>query len=494
VGAVATVEVVPALAPVAATDAGIGAEGLLVLAALAAATVGQGGYYRRVNVVCAVFLALAAAVLFGRRRFTTFRPGVWVLAGLGVMSASTVITGLLAGHLAGALGTTALLTGLAVIVAMVASSTVSARRQLADAVLALGVFLAATAWFGVAFHFTPLGHADGGLWRGATTVTYSNAAAAILGPLALLALARATSRHGWQSRATAVLLLAGLAATLSRAGIASFVAGLVVLAWLVGFGAMWRAARMALLGGLVAAAALMPGMPVASPPKPLWALFGLTAGLVTGVVRWPEVLNRRRRPGRGDRRRRIGWLALPAGLALAVALVGFSGHGAAWSHRLGMSSPDRTSLASVALHMWLNHPFRGVGPGRVLFVWTTADHRLVFDRYAHNEYLQIAVEQGVVGLIGLGALGTAVGATALTGWRSSPRSQSDDGPGADQMLLRAGAIAGLICLALHSAFDFLWHVPAVPMIAAVAVGLTTRGLRTEPLSQPPRPPRTQEIS
>ncbi len=37
--------------------------------------------------------------------------------------------------------------------------------------------------------------------------------------------------------------------------------------------------------------------------------------------------------------------------------------------------------------------------------------------------------------------------------------------------LRAGAIAGLVCFALHSGFDFLWHVPVVPLVAAVAVGL-----------------------
>jgi hypothetical protein len=486
-------EVSPRRAPEPAADTGVTTEGFLVLAALAAATVGQGAYYRRVNIVCAVLLVLAAAALLARRRLATLRPSRWVLAGLGVMSASAVITGLLAGHLAGALGTAALLSGLAVIVAVVTSSTDAVRRQLADAILALGVFLAATAWVGVAFHHTPIGHVDGGLWRGATTVTYANAAAAILGPLALWALARVTSGHAWLYRAAAVLLLAGLVATLSRAGIASFVVGLVILARLLGFGVMWRAAKMVVLGGLVAAAALMPGMPVASAPKPLWAFSGLVAGLVIGVVRAPTPHDRRRRPGREARRLRIGWSALLAGMALAVTLVGFSGvH--AWSDRLSMSSPDRTSVESVALHTWLDHPFRGVGPGRALFVWTTEDHRLVFARYAHNEYLQTAAEQGVLGLIGLGALGFAVGATALRGWRSGSRSPSDDGPVGDEMLLRAGAIAGLICLAVHSAFDFLWHVPLVPMIAAVAVGLTTCGLRTEPCSQPSRQPRKQEQS
>jgi O-antigen ligase len=283
-----------------------------------------------------------------------------------------------------------------------------------------------------------------------------------------------------------------LAATLSRAGIAGFFVGLVVLARLLGFGVVWRAARLILLGGLVAAAALTPGMPVSSAPKPLWAFVGIAAGLVIGVMRGPGPLDRRPLPSSDGHRLRVGWSALPAGMAVAVVLVAFSGGGHAWSDRLSMSSPDRTSVESVALHTWLDHPLRGVGPGRALFIWTTADNRLVFARYAHNEYLQTAAEQGVLGLIGLTAVGIGVAATALRGWRSGSRSPRADGPVDDSVLLRAGAIAGLICLALHSAFDFLWHVPLVPMIAAVAVGLSTRGLGSEPCSQTSRQPRKQE--
>ena len=64
----------------------------------------------------------------------------------------------------------------------------------------------------------------------------------------LWALARETSRNGWPSRATAVLLLAVLGATLSRAGLSSFVALLVVLSALLGFGVVWRAVGMTVLG------------------------------------------------------------------------------------------------------------------------------------------------------------------------------------------------------------------------------------------------------
>jgi len=41
-----------------------------------------------------------------------------------------------------------------------------------------------------------------------------------------------------------------------------------------------------------------------------------------------------------------------------------------------------------------------------------------------------------------------------------------------------GAAAGLGALGVHSAFDFLWHVPALPLAAALLIGLTIPALPT----------------
>ncbi len=513
VAAVATGDVRPSSA---AADIGVGLDVALVLAALATVTLGQGGYYRRVSTVAGVLLVIAAAALFARRRFAGFRLAGWALAGLGAMLATTVLTAVVDGHPASALGPIALLTGLAVIVTVVSAANAAVRRQLTDTTLLLGVLLAATAWVGVAFHVRPLGHPDGGLWRAATTVTYANAAAAILGPLALWALARATTRHasarhGWTTRASAVLLIAGLGATLSRAGVAGFVAGLIVLSALLDFGVVWRTAGSVVLGGSIAAIALAPGMPDLRVAQPLWALLGLVVGLAVGVVGVVDVddaagsarghavaVRGRSRASRLDQRR-IAWGIGLAGVAVVAAIaVGFRGHVSAWSGRFTLSSPDRSTLASVALHMWHTHLVTGVGPGRALFVWTTPFHVLVFDRYAHNEYLQVAVEQGLIGLLGLAAVAAGVLATLFGGRRRAARRGSrsrheETAETADLRVIRAGAIAGLVCFALHSGFDFLWHVPAVPMIAAVAVGLASR-LEAGAPSQPPAQPQTQEVS
>jgi hypothetical protein len=483
--------------PPAATDDGVGLDVALVLAALATATIGQGGYYRRVSAVSAVLLAMAAVALFARAKLPTLRPGGRALAGLGALLATTVVTAAADGHPASAAGPVALLIGLAIIVAVVSASTAAVRRQLTDATIALGALLAATAWVGVAFHVRPLGHPDGGLWRAATTVTYANAAAAILGPLALWALARATTRTVWTTRAAAVLLLTGLGATLSRAGLAAFVVGLVVLSALLGFRVVWRAVGTIVIGGVIAALALAPGMADLRPTKPLWAILGLAVGLGVGLVSIGGSARPRRRSKTNQiGPLRVGWVVGVGGLAVVVALVvGFSGHVPAWSGRFSLSSPDRSSLTSVALHMWHSHILTGVGPGRALFTWTTPFHVLVFDRYAHNEYLQIAVEQGLLGLAGLAALVLGVAGSVFGGRRARSRSRSrrDDGAARELAAIRAGAIAGLICFAIHSGFDFLWHVPAVPMIAALAVGLSTR-VPSETVSSPPAQPQTQEVS
>ena len=96
--------------------------------------------------------------------------------------------------------------------------------------LAFGVLLAITSWMGVAWHLTPLALTSEGLWRGASTITYANALAGVLVPLALTALALLSAKERSVPLAlVATLLLLGVATTLSRAGVLALVAGLTLL-------------------------------------------------------------------------------------------------------------------------------------------------------------------------------------------------------------------------------------------------------------------------
>jgi O-antigen ligase len=273
------------------------------------------------------------------------------------------------------------------------------------------------------------------------------------------------------------MLATGLIATLSRAGLASFALGLVVLALLLGVRLVWRAAP-TLVGAAIAAAALVPGIDASSPAKPLWAGLGLIGGLLVGTVRFSRVFRAKGPDGRQRRRLRLGLLGVVLGGAMAGAALLAAGHSSPWANRLSVASPDRGSLASVALHMWRTHLLSGVGPDHEVFIWMTPTHQELFDRYAHDEYLQLAVEEGAVGLLGLVALAAGVAAAVRRGRRFDTRRD------ADLNALRAGALAGLVCFALQSGFDFLWHVPVVPMIAAVAVGLAVALPPPDEISQP----------
>ena len=83
----------------------------------------------------------------------------------------------------------------------------------------------------------------------------------------------------------------------------------------------------------------------------------------------------------------------------------------------------------------------------------------------NDEYLQTATENG---LIGLGLVGTALVALAVAGLRA-------------RTVTGAAATAAVAGFAAHSAFDFLWHIPVLPLLLAVATAvlLTDAPLRSE---------------
>ena len=103
-----------------------------------------------------------------------------------------------------------------------------------------------------------------GVWRASSTLTYPNGAAAVLVPLALVVLARLVDTPGSLGLALAATgLLAGLGATMSRAGTLALAVGLVVLAALRGVRGTARAALGPCAGAMVALVCLVPSMPAA---------------------------------------------------------------------------------------------------------------------------------------------------------------------------------------------------------------------------------------
>lgn len=434
---------------------------LVLLTAIGVAIVAQGGYYPDDARLVGVVLAGAVALMLGRRRAGSWRRPTGVTVALCAMGLWAAVSGLMAHRLSAAVPAVALAGGAIAAATIVGRASLAARLQLVAGLTILGTVAAATGWLGVVLRMQPWAHPDGGLWRAATTVTYANAGAALLAAMALLALAQVTVRDAWPWRLGAYALLIGVGATLSRAGVGGVAVGLCILAPLLGARRVVRRSLRALVGAAIAVAGLVPSMPVGASPRPAWAILGLVlGGVLVGAPGRPHLRVRTRVVST------VGVSVVAGGLSIMVlsGMVHFDLRPLS-RNRITLSSPDRRLETDAALAVIRRHPIVGTGPGAQLFIWTTPDHGVQVDRYAHDEYLQLAAEQGVVGVVLLGALVLVIARRARRRLRQSEA-------GTQARAARAGAVAALIAVAGQSAFDFVWHVPAVALLAAVLIGLT----------------------
>jgi len=128
------------------------------------------------------------------------------------------------------------------------------------------------------------------------------------------------------------------------------------------------------------------------------------------------------------------------------------------------------------------HPLAGVGPGRATLRWTGARGGLRADEYGHDEYLQVLTDLGVIGA----ALVTVLlGAVTWVLWRARRNL-----PG---RTIWAGAVAAATALAVHSGFDFLWHIPAIPLTVAALVGCAVPSIAGPEILQPSANEREDEL-
>jgi hypothetical protein len=438
-----------------ATAAALPVHGLLLIAALAAAVVGQGAYYAAGQRLLAGVLVAAVLAALWTHRWSKADIRQAVVVACAGLAAWTAVSAAVAGDLAAAGPTVAVLAGLAGVLLAGRRLARSERDAVAVAIVAIGALAALTGWVGVGWHVRPWAIADQGLWRAATTLTYANAAAGLLTPVALVAMARLVAQPRWPLAAVAAcLLLVGVGATLSRGGALALLAGALVLVWLLGPLPVLRAAAGPLAGAAIALGGLAPSIPTSQPARPVLAAGALAVGLATaaGLLYLST-------------RARVGVLVSIVVVAVAVLL-----HGgpvapsvqAIGRPRLTVVSADRTGAAGAALRLAAKHPLTGVGPGRIALVWTTADGRTVISRYAHNEYLQVLVQLGVIGFLLLLVLLATITRTVWQGRAAAPSPQ-----------VWAGVAAGLVALAVHSGLDFLWHIPAIPILGALLIGMTT---------------------
>ncbi|WP_020681874.1 O-antigen ligase family protein [Marinobacterium rhizophilum] len=131
------------------------------------------------------------------------------------------------------------------------------------------------------------------------------------------------------------------------------------------------------------------------------------------------------------------------------------------------ANEQRDDIMGYALPLLQKHPVTGIGAGAFessFQRYPGPDIRLHFD-HAHNDYLQFAIEFGLIGLLPLALFVALAFYQALRAlWRSQSWYRSGVG---------FGAAMGLLALMIHSATDFNLQIPAnaatFVVMAAVAV-------------------------
>jgi hypothetical protein len=318
----------------------------------------------------------------------------------------------------------------------------SPRAVAGQFVAGIGCLGAALGFAGLIWRRYPLAIPTQGLWRLASTLTYSDAAGLVLAICLLVALAGGP--RPWISRLAVCLCTGGLLATQSRGALVALACAVAIVPWRQVL--TYRVSLVAGLGlGVVAVATSpsktpVPGLAVAFvlavAVSLLWAP---ASALSTGHRAVPR------------------WLA-PVGLVLFVVVVSLLVHHELALRTLSPSDQDRSVEWSAAFHQFASSPLYGVGPDQLLR-FTASDGN--YAHFAHNEYLQIAAD---IGLVGLAVLVSA-------------------GVGLVRVIRRANvatscATAALVCWAVGGAFDFDWHLPFIGLLGGWVAGLAATTINT----------------
>ena len=431
----------------ASTDDDISVAVVFLIATLAAAVVAQGAFAGPSRWLVAAGLAAVAMLTVAQRRPVHVSPVMIAACALG---AWILWRGVTSDALTSALWQVGLLCAVGITVATARRASDSEREVLLSAIVIIGIGVSISGWLGAAFRIEPWGNPAPSSWRASSTLTYPNAAAAAMTMAVMVVLARGRNRSLRNLDAiAATVLIAGVIATQSRGGALALFAGLAVFALLVGPTVMARLLLAPVAGAVVAAVIALPSLATSAEPNPSRMIAALFVGvLVTAATTVAE----QHVPGS----RRCGLVLVPFAAALAVTqrdrftnVVG---------DRLQLTSADRANTTREALSVLDANLFTGVGPGNLNLIWRFED-RLVTTRFVHNEYVQLAAELGLIGAVLL-ALSLASGAGLL--W--SARNRATASP------TWVAGVAAFAAFGVHSGFDFLWHIPAIPLIGAAVFG------------------------
>jgi O-antigen ligase len=190
--------------------------------------------------------------------------------------------------------------------------------------------------------------------------------------------------------------------------------------------------------------------------------------------------HRETEPDEKQRRARSGIVRAALALALVIGILGatvFFGGEQSLSRFVGSVNTDdpttgRAHFWSVTLDIIHAHPFIGTGLGAFGVVYTRYDSRNGLYRLeqAHNDYLQVLSDAGIVGA----ALGLFF-IIALFRMGFARRETGDE----FRRGVATGALAGCFAVLVHSFFDFTLHTTSNALLFLVLAALATLNGRVE---------------
>jgi O-antigen ligase len=128
----------------------------------------------------------------------------------------------------------------------------------------------------------------------------------------------------------------------------------------------------------------------------------------------------------------------------------------------------RAAVYVATLALWRDFPLFGVGVGNfqdIFPLYQPAAVGQVFYDYAHNDYLQLLAETGILGFAFLMWAFSSVLYAAGRFWHKAM---------GEQRVWLAGVLAGVVAMALHSLVDFNVHIPANALLFVTLLALSVR--------------------